>query len=85
MGQDEKRIAIYLKHPFREWIEKGYPLLQKEAENLTAAGVQFHDLTMLFSKTSEPIYRDNCCHYNQSGNDILAATIAKEIIANWKP
>ena len=48
---------------------------------MTDAGVDFLDLTMVFARTPEAIYIDDCCHYNQLGNRMLADAIADRLLA----
>lgn len=60
-------------------IKAIYPLLIERSAILQQKGIDFHDLTMLFSKVQEPIYADPFCHYNQRGNDMLAKAIADAI------
>ena len=45
-------------------------------------GVRFHDLTRIFEAEKGRIYIDSCCHYNQRGNDMLAAEIANLVAAS---
>ena len=35
----------------------------------------FFDATLLFDNLDAAVYSDNCCHYNQTGNDLLADVI----------
>lgn len=62
-------------------VRKAYPLLIAAGQKLRADGVRFHDLTQLFADVNEPIYADPYCHYNQKGNDLLAAAVADQILA----
>ena len=39
-----------------------------------------NSLTAIFTDVDEPIYSDNCCHYNQTGNEVIAGAIIKNII-----
>jgi hypothetical protein len=66
---------------YKESVENGYQALIGEGKKLLAAGVDFHDLTQLFARISDQIYVDDCCHYNQRGNDLLAGAIADAILA----
>lgn len=79
MGEDEKRIAYRVQHPFREHIERGYPFLQAEGRELQAAGVAFTDLSHLFAGTTEPLYVDDCCHLNARGSEIMARAIGERM------
>jgi hypothetical protein len=57
----------------------GYPLLIENGAALRQPGVHFVDLTGIFADVRETIYRDACCHYNGTGNEIIAERIAQEI------
>ena len=60
----------------RQAVEKGYPRLMTAGNELVAQNIPFFDLTNLFTGHSETMYRDNSCHYNQAGNELLARKIA---------
>lgn len=81
MTAKEREASIYEYQEYGIAIAKVYPLLIKKGDELRKAGMDFHDLTMLFSKIAEPIYADPFCHYNQRGNDLLATSIADFILA----
>ena len=80
MGDEERRVAIDLKHPYLRGIIKGYPELLALAGDLRAAGVNFTDLTLLFADVEEPLYIDDCCHFNEKGNEIMGRRIASRIL-----
>ena len=60
----------------RAAVVAGYPLLLQEAPALRTAGVPFHDLTGIFRDHPEPVYADNCCHFDRTGNQLLAEHVA---------
>jgi len=62
---------------YRQVVEFGYPSLIEHGKNLKRQGLNFHDLTGIFKDVPSDIYKDDCCHYNQVGNDILAKKIAE--------
>jgi hypothetical protein len=80
MDDEERRTAVTPEHPYRIGVETGYPILQRLGETLRRDGVRFHDLTRLFADHPEHIYRDDCCHFNQLGNELMAEAIAKAIL-----
>ncbi len=49
---------------------------------LLEAGVNFHDLTEIFVDRPEKLYRDNCCHVNAAGSEIMAETIGAAVVAS---
>lgn len=81
LSEEEKHIAWEDDYPGRLHIEAGYPLLRESGVELSRHGVRFFDLTQLFHSDQETRYRDNCCHFNQSGYDHLANKIAQSIIS----
>ncbi|HET6324005.1 MAG TPA: hypothetical protein VFG04_04850 [Planctomycetaceae bacterium] len=79
MGNDERSMTVEEKYPARAAVETGYPMLIEAGRELSAAGVRFHDLTQIFAHETQPTYRDNCCHLNPTGNELLAVAMAKAI------
>jgi len=80
LTDDERRIAWDTDVAEAGRVARGYPLLIARGKELIKQGVDFHDLTRLFSDELGPIYADNCCHYNQRGADLVAQAIAAAII-----
>ena len=80
LTDDERRIAWDTDVAEAGRVSRGYPLLIARGKELIKQGVDFHDLTRLFSDELGPIYADNCCHYNQRGADLVAQAIAAAII-----
>jgi len=85
MGPAELDDAIYSDSEYGRAVAEAYPLLIRAGAELKKAGVHFLDLTQLFAGISDPIYVDNCCHYNLRGNELVAATIAQEILRRPAP
>ena len=83
MQAAESRAAIVENHPYRKGVEAGYPYLIVAGGELARKGVEFHDLTQMFSDTLEPVYADTCCHLNQRGNELLATRVAHAIVSNF--
>jgi hypothetical protein len=80
MAEAEKRVAILAEHPYRRGVELGYPQLRMAARALESQGVSYHDLTGIFGDHPEAIYSDGCCHYNQTGYDLMAQAISIAIL-----
>ncbi len=80
-GPDEAKIARNPDSVYRRAVEAGYPLLVAAIPALRADGVDVLDATALFDAEPGLIYADDCCHYNQRGNDLLATAIAKAMLA----
>jgi hypothetical protein len=79
MNEEERARAITLDTPFDRVIRKGYPLLEIAGRELTSQGVRFHSLTDVFHEHEEPLYKDNCCHLNKAGSDVIAVEVARFI------
>ena len=62
-----------------EGVRRGYPMLRKAGAQLVEQGVAFVDLSTVFAGMTETLYWDNC-HFDQLGNDILAAAVARELL-----
>jgi hypothetical protein len=80
MSEEERAVSFVADHPYRNGVERGYPLLIGRGRALAARGVRFHDLTMAFADVPGPIYIDVCCHYNKAGYQILADRVAAAIV-----
>jgi hypothetical protein len=79
MGELERSLTVEATYPARAAVETGYPMLIAAGRELAAQGVRFHDLTGIFAQVTQPTYRDNCCHLNPTGNELLAVEMAKTI------
>lgn len=65
-----------------ELVNKGYPAIVARTPALKAAGVELLDATLLFKeRAARAMYVDDCCHYTDAGNDVLAAAIADQVAA----
>jgi hypothetical protein len=82
MGDAERKIAYTEKHPYRPGVDKGYPVLLRQGQELVKQGTNFRELTRLFENVTEPLYIDDVGHVNRRGNEILAERIAETILQN---
>ena len=57
----------------------GYPLLLRLGDELRQQGINYHDLTRIFTDNRETLYRDLCCHVNSRGNELLAASMVQHL------
>ncbi len=80
MGATERRLAWREDQPYRQGVEKGYPMLRREGRRLVGQGVAFHDLTQVFAGVEEPRYVDDCCHFDEQGYDRIAKKVAQAMI-----
>jgi hypothetical protein len=81
IGREEAKVALNDRSPFARPVRLGYPLLRARVPQLLAAGVSFTDLTQIFADHPEPIYKDDCCHVTEAGDQLMAAAIAARIRA----
>jgi len=79
MTAEERKAAILDYHPYKEYAETGYPYLIREGEWLKQHGVNYHDLTLMFEDNEEILYRDQCCHLNERGYDLIVDRIMQEV------
>ncbi len=77
MTEEERKVAFSESEPYREGVERGYPLLIEAGKELPQQGIRFHDLTMLFANHEEQLYIDSCCHLNERGYEMIAEAIGK--------
>jgi hypothetical protein len=81
MGEAERERAVAGGERYAPHVRGGYPLLREAGAALRERGVWFHDLTPVFGAVEEPIYVDNCCHFGQRGNELVAEAMAARIRA----
>ncbi len=75
MTAEERATALSPDQPYRQFVEKGYPLLNRYGRTLIDKGVDFHDLTRIFRDIERPLYADNCCHLTREGYRLVARKI----------
>lgn len=63
------------------WINRGYNQLFARIEKLKREGVEVIDLTKIFQKTPVTVFKDDCCHLNETGDEIMAQEIADRILS----
>ena len=78
-SEKEKAIAFNENSAFKPGAEKGYPLLLEELGKLRQAGLNAFNAVNIFDDVSEPVYSDNCCHYNEGGSAIFSKYVARTI------
>ncbi len=76
----ERRIALSDASPYEKGVRIGYPLLLERIEQLQANNVNIFNAVNVFDDIPEPVYGDNCCHYNARGEDILSNYIGRSIV-----
>jgi hypothetical protein len=79
MSAAERQTALWPGSSYERDVRAGYPLMQQAGRELKAKGVDFVDLTGLFSEVSEPLYTDSCCHFSREGNQLLGEAMGRAI------
>lgn len=80
LTESEKAMAISPDHPYGRVIGQGYPELLKNAGLIEQQGVAFYNAITIFDNVTETIYSDDCCHFNQAGNDLFASLVAEAVL-----
>jgi hypothetical protein len=76
---DEERQRGLARESRSRSVAEGFALLRERGEALRAGGVEFHDLTEIYSGVAEAIYVD-ACHVNERGNQILADELVRALL-----
>jgi hypothetical protein len=79
MSREERAVAFNEASPFRPGAVKGYPLMTAELDKLQQAGLNVFSAVNVFDTISEPVYMDDCCHYNQAGNVAFCNYVATTV------
>ena len=80
-SEQEREIAINNDSPYKEAIESGYRELPDLERRMREEGVNVLSAVSVFDEIREQTYSDSCCHYNQTGNELLADKVAESLIA----
>ena len=67
---DDVRVGVY---------RVAYPLLRRLGGELSQQGINYYDLTQIFADHGETLYKDDCCHLNTRGNELLAASMVRRL------
>lgn len=80
-GDQERSIAFTQngESEYRDSISKGYPILLSKMAELKNSHVDVFSAVSIFDDIKEPVYFDDCCHYNGAGNEILSKFIGGQV------
>ena len=79
-SEAEKKIALSEASPYEKGVKIGYPLLLERIDGLKANNVNIFNAVKIFDGVSEPVYGDNCCHYNAKGEEVFSNYIGRSIV-----
>jgi hypothetical protein len=78
--EEEKKLYIVTYSPYSDAIKIGYPKLLSKVEDLRKEQVNVFSAVNVLDGEKETVYRDNCCHYNNIGQNLLGDYISEAII-----
>lgn len=76
----EQKQAINPEQVYAQGVRQGYPELIRAIAQLQQNQVNIFNGTTVFDSESQPVYSDDCCHYNLLGNQIFSQYIANRIV-----
>ena len=77
---DEELAKAFRLSRGAEEVRLGYPLLVAQGRRLREQGVEFFDLSYIYADSAETLYKDDCCHLNERGHELLAAAMMQRIV-----
>ena len=81
---EEERKKFY--RPNREVIyRETLPLMAEFGTRLREHGINYFDLTKIFENNPETLYRDECCHFNTRGNQLLVEQMVRHMAESLCP
>ena len=78
-SKEEATIAINPASNFRVPAGKIFPLLVAEVGRMQQNGVAIQSAVNVFDHVAEPVYIDDCCHFNERGNRIFGEFVANVV------
>ena len=84
LTEEELRVAWRDTRALQR-VGKTYPRLRIAGAELAAEGIAFQDLSLLFQRDERTLYRDDCCHYNATGNVLVARAIGAAVAERLGP
>jgi hypothetical protein len=78
--EEKKLYVVTTESPYSNAIKIGYPQLLSKVEDLRKEQVNIFSAVNVLDGAKETVYRDNCCHYNNIGQNLLGDYISEKII-----
>ena len=79
LSPEERELYYKPEELHGYFAARGYPLLQEFNQDLPGQGINYFDLTGIFVDHPETLYKDDCCHVNPRGDELLAAAMAQRL------
>lgn len=75
-----EEISLFSDNPYIQGVKQGYPRLLNRIEDLQNSDINIINAVTVFDETPETVYRDSCCHYNATGQELLSQYIGDSIV-----
>jgi hypothetical protein len=80
--EEQRKTVLNLQSPpVASLVPAHYRAYLERADVLRKNGIEFFDASGVFDGSDGSVFHDNCCHFNEAGNKILAAAIADRVMA----
>ena len=79
LSPEERELYYKPEEIHGYFAARGYPLLQEFNQDLPGQGINYFDLTGIFADRPETLYKDDCCHFNHPGDELLAAAMVQRM------
>ncbi|HKR60541.1 MAG TPA: hypothetical protein VJS64_12470, partial [Pyrinomonadaceae bacterium] len=83
-SDEEKKIAFSTNTGLTQVIAMGYPSLLARMISLRAEGVGVFSAVGIFDESSDIVYVDNCCHYNEAGLRMLSNYVSRTVVTGQR-
>ena len=79
LSPEERELYYKPEEVHGYFAARGYPLLQEFNQDLPGQGINYFDMTGIFVDHPETLYKDDCCHFNPRGDELLAAAMVQRM------
>jgi hypothetical protein len=78
--EERARLLNMTMAPVQKLVPEYYKEFERRGLELPAHGVDFFDATDLMDDSDASVFYDNCCHFTEKGNLIMAHAMADRIL-----
>jgi hypothetical protein len=78
--EQRARLLNMTMAPVQKLVPEYYKLFSERGLELSRRGVDFFDATHLMDDQDASVFYDNCCHFTEKGNVIIAHALAERIM-----